>query len=68
MAITESQINESQTFDRTPLVDLPVKEPRKVPRVRPNPFVQKEKANAFDRKHHTVVEPPSTVQDAIQST
>jgi hypothetical protein len=68
MAITENDINTTQGFKKTALVDLPVREPRKVPRVRPNPFVQKEKVTAYDRKHHTVIEPPETVAEAIQST
>jgi hypothetical protein len=67
MAITEAQINESQVFKPTALIDLPVKEPKKVPTPRPNPFTGKGQTDAFAKKHHLVGTPPATVAEATQN-
>ena len=66
MAITDEQINTTQKFKRTALVDLPVKEPKVLGRMTPNPFTGLPLRPGYNAEHHIVEVAPATVADATQ--
>ena len=64
MAITDAEINESQVFKSTKLIDLPVREPKVLGALRPNPFTGLGQTSAYNKEHHLVEVPPATVAEA----
>lgn len=67
MAITSTDVNETQKFRSTPLIDKPVPTFRPSPKVRPNPFTGLPQVGTYEREHNVVNEPPDTVLEATKS-
>lgn len=66
-APTSNDVNATQGFRRTALIDKPVQTFRSSPKIIPNPFTGLPQRDAYDREHHVVHEPPETVAEATQT-
>ena len=67
MAKTATDVNETQLFRRTALIDLPVQTFRSAPKVKPNPFTGLPQTDPYKREHHLVDAAPETVKEATES-
>ena len=66
MAINQGNVDATEVFKKVPLLDKPVKEMRKVPAPKPNPFTGLGQTDKYARDHHLVGTPPLTVKEATE--
>ncbi len=66
MAVTSSTVNANSVFKKTKLVDRPVQTMKSAPKIRPNPFTGLGQTDAYNKKHHLVDTPPTTVKEATE--
>ncbi len=64
---TSADVNATQSFKKTALIDLPVPTFKSAPRVKPNPFTGLPLTGKYDQAHHVVPEAPDTVKEATES-
>lgn len=68
MALTGTDVNETQAFKQTALIDQPVPTFKASPKIVPNPFTGLPQRDAYAREHHIVNEPGvDTVLEATRT-
>lgn len=66
-APTENDVNETQSFRSTQLIDRPVQTFRPSPAIRPNPFTGLGQTDPYNKKHNLVNEAPETMLEASRT-
>lgn len=66
-APTPTEVNETQSFRSTALIDRPVPTFRPSPKITPNPFTGLPLSPGYDAEHHVVHEAPDTVAEATRT-
>jgi hypothetical protein len=67
MALSGTDVNTTQKFGKTKLIDKPLQTYKASPKVRPNPFTGKGQTDAYAKKHHLSSTPPTTVAEATET-